>query len=43
MIEAAGSVENNRNWTTIDTTGGGNGGTDNLTGLSGSGRYIRNE
>ncbi|WP_432828918.1 chitosanase [Dactylosporangium sp. CA-092794] len=28
-------------WTTIYSTGAGNGGTDDLTGLSGSGRYVR--
>jgi glucose/arabinose dehydrogenase/type 1 glutamine amidotransferase len=31
----------NANWTTIFTTTTGNGATDDLTGLSGSGRYVR--
>ena len=31
----------NISWTTIYTTTTGNGGTDDLTGLSGSGRYVR--
>src|SRR5690606_10624069 len=35
-------VSNNAtNWTTIYSTTSGNGGTDDLTGLSGSGRYVR--
>jgi hypothetical protein len=29
------------NWTTIFTTTTGNGGIDDLTGLAGSGRYVR--
>ena len=29
------------NWTTIKTVTGGDGGTDDLTGLSGTGRYVR--
>jgi hypothetical protein len=29
------------NWTTIYSTTTGNGGTDDLTGLAGSGRYVR--
>jgi hypothetical protein len=31
----------NTTWTTIDSTTTGNGATDDLTGLSGSGRYVR--
>jgi hypothetical protein len=35
-------VSNNAtNWTTIFSTTSGNGGVDDLTGLSGSGRYLR--
>jgi O-glycosyl hydrolase len=32
---------NTSSWTTIFTTSTGNGGTDDLTGLSGTGRYVR--
>ncbi len=35
------SEYNERNWKTVYSTGNGDGGIDDLTGLSGIGRYVR--